>query len=223
MLPAYKKALATPKFLLDMAAPDIFKVHDLVGSSFMGAPKPVVVEGTLVDIDIQDMIGFTEEQKDFFLVGMKLKAQVLSSAEFRDRFFRFRATERGGKSLDEIYEGLILGNDRYGKMQDRDIDVLIHLYKGAGGTLGYHNACCLDTYTNIYFFDQWRREKYGPAILAGHTAHEYFHVMGYVHRYIKTRSLVYQSGYLVRDLARDVINGKTLTPLHRPPGPSKAA
>lgn len=176
-------------------------------------PKPVVIDGTLVDVEIHGMVAFTEAQKGFFIESMKLKALIYSSLEFKVAFHRLTATERNGKSLDQIYEGLILGNDRFSKKNDRDIDVLIHLYKGSTGTIGYHNSCCLDTYTNIYHFDDWRKEKYGKAIMAGHSAHEYFHVMGYSHRFIKSKSLVYQAGYLVRDLGKQVIDGKKLTPL----------
>lgn len=185
----------------------------LDGASHYLTPIPVVIDGTLVDIEIHGMFGMNEAQKAFFIESMKLKALIYSSLEFKVAFHRLTATERNGKSLDEVYEGLILGKDRYSKKEDRDIDVLIHLYKGDKRTLGYHNSCCLDTYTNYYHFEDWRKGKYGRAIMAGHSAHEYFHVMGYPHRFIKSKSLVYQSGYLVRDLGKMVIDGRQLTPI----------
>lgn len=180
--------------------------------------KPIIVDGGLVDIEIHGMKGFTEAQKRFFILSMQLKADIFSSEEFKQAFLGLNATERNGKSLEEVYDGLILGNDRFSKKNDRDIDVLIHLYKGLKRTLGYHNACCLDTYTNVYHFNDWMEDPFGPAYMGGHTAHEYFHVMGYSHRFIKSKSLVYQTGYLVRDMGVKVIKGKRLTPINLPSG-----
>ncbi len=206
MLKAFTHPLLTTRYLLSERHPTC----DVIPFLDKSIPS-VIVKGPRISIEIHGMVGFkTEKQRQFYIASMELKAKVWSSVDFKKKFLALSVTETNGQSLDNIYNKLIFGNDRFGNTNDGDIDVKIHIYKTLNrSTVGYHNSCCLDTYTNSYHFDKWVELKYGRAYMAGHSGHEYFHVMGYSHKFVHSKSLVYKAGYLTRDLGVAFIDGKT--------------
>lgn len=181
--------------------------------------NPIIVEGTLLDIQVHGLANFGKEEKDFFIEVMKLKLVIISSEEFKQRFVNMSATEKGNKTMLQIYNELISGKEKYNKQVDHDIDLFITLYGHSSRrskTVGYTYPSTFKLWTNKYFFRRWMNQKYGKASAAGHWVHEYFHNLGYDHRGRKSTSLVYKAGYLVRDLGREVIDGRELTPIYRP-------
>ncbi len=200
MFTPIKHPLLATRYLLSDRVPALIPQED----------PTVIIAGPRLKIEIHGMIGFkTDSHRDFYIKSMELKAIIWSSLDFKREFLKLNASETNGKTLQKIYDELILGNDRYSQRNDGDIDTRIHVYKTVSrSTIGYHNSCCLDTYVNSYFLEQWMKDKYGTARMAGHSGHEYFHVMGYSHFRIKSKSLVYKAGNLTTNLGLDYIKGK---------------
>jgi len=180
--------------------------------------KPIMIGGTLVDIELHELEGFNEAQRQFFVSAMRLKLQILSSQEFKDKFLGMSASEKNKHSQIEIYQNLLNGKDHVTKQLDYDIDLAWALYGDKdqrSKTIGYTYKNNLKVYTHRFHYNNWMNDPFGEAFLAGHATHEYFHNLGpgYIHRYIKKRSLVYKTGFLVRQLGIKDLKGQKLTPI----------
>ena len=178
--------------------------------------KPIFVDGALVDIEIHDLEGFDDDQRKFFVEAAKLQLEVLSSQEFKDQFLGMKATELNGKMMEEIYNLILSGKDKYNEIVDNDIDIMWGLFgneRFASRTIGYTYPNILKVFTNRYYFRQWMKSKNGKADLAGHIMHESMHNYGFDHNRIKSTSLVYKTGDLISALGKKAINGQKLTPI----------
>jgi hypothetical protein len=181
--------------------------------------KPVYAKGgDLLSIEIHGSQGFESDQYNFMLDVIKLKQFVLNSQEFRIKFLNLTCTETGGKSMREVYNHLFSGADRRNHQIDHDIDFFVELYgykNRYSKTIGYVNNSSNKIYTSRYYLNKWMNQADGKAQAAGHWFHEYLHLMGYSHYQNKSTSMVYLGGYLVRDLAKEVLHGRKLTPVVR--------
>jgi hypothetical protein len=178
-------------------------------------PQPVFIDGKLIDIELHDLLDFTLGEKAFFLKAMQLLLEVLSSQEFKDQFLGMPAAEKKGKSMSSVYELILSGQDKLEKHADGALDMLWALYGSSNKkskTIGYTNMSKLKVFTHRYHYSKWQQDKYGAAILAGHVMHELMHNYGFIHRYIKKKSLVYKTGYLVKELGIKSMKGQKLTP-----------
>lgn len=172
------------------------------------------IDGHLVDIEIHNLKDFTYEQKQFFVESMKLLVDILNSREFYHGFMALNVTETNGMSLGQIYRQLLNGQEALDRQIDNALDLTWSLYGNdfqKSQTIGYTYPNVNMVWTHRWFFKRWMKHKLGRAYLCGHVTHEYAHKLGYSHRLIKSKSLVYQLGYLVRDIGIEVIKGKKLT------------
>jgi len=175
-----------------------------------------VHDGRIAKVTLHGLVGMTPKQKEFYEDAIELKLTVLNSYEFRDRFLAMRPSERNGYSMPEVL-GLILdGKQKFDNIVDYDIDLLITLYgdeEKASKTVGYTYINSIKIYTHRYHVARWMKQRYGAATLAGHIMHEVMHHMGFVHRFSHKGTLVYETGYLVRDLGEKHLKGQKLTPI----------
>lgn len=179
--------------------------------------KAVFIDGEIVDIQIHSLHGFTSKQKSFFLEAMHLQCRVLNSQEFKQKFLAMKCKETKGYSQKQLYDMLISGVDAASKVADNDIDFIYSLYGNKdqrSKTIGYTYKSKIKVWTHRWHVAKWMRRKYGTAYFAGHAFHEYLHSMGrkgFGHKKVKRKSFVYMGGRLMRDLCKDVINGRQLT------------
>lgn len=166
--------------------------------------KPIFVDGKLINIEVQGLQGFqTQDELDFFKESIVYLAQALSSPEFKDRFMKLRPSEMGGHNLEFVYKQLMSGWDQAVKKEDGIINIYFTLYSsGASRTIGYTYGF-QKIWTARYWFSQWYAKR-DHAWMAGHLAHEYFHCLGYFHRYSHQGTLVYESGYLVTKVINEM-------------------
>jgi len=168
---------------------------------------PIIIDGEIADIKIAGLVNFTEEEKKFLVMAMKLELQVLASAEFKKRALTRGVRETNGRTLQGVYEHVISGADNRTLKADKILDVYLIMYYQKGRVLGY-NYMNLKQWVNRYFYAQWMKGPHGLAILAGHLFHEYLHLAGYKHRWSHKGTLVYEWGYMVRDIGIDILNGR---------------
>jgi hypothetical protein len=174
------------------------------------AVKPVILDGKLVDIEIHGFKNFTEEEKVFYINAINLKLRVLSSSEFKKRWLSTPMKETNGLTRLQAYTKILSGYDAFSRHIDGDLDFFFNLYYQKSDTIGYTYIGKLGTYTNRYFLAVWMKDPYGHAYLAGHLFHEYLHSVGFKHKFTKKGTLVYKGGYLVRDMGKEIIDGKEL-------------
>lgn len=166
--------------------------------------KPIFVDGKLINIEVQGLQGFqTQDELEFFKESIVYLAQALSSPEFKERFMQLHPSEMGGHNLEYVYKQLLSGWDQAVKKEDGIINVYFALYSsGASRTIGYTYGF-QKIWTARYWFAQWYKKR-DHAWMAGHLAHEYFHCLGYFHRFSHQGTLVYEAGYLVTKVINDM-------------------
>jgi hypothetical protein len=194
------------------------------------APKPEIEKekvgkaaaAQLVDFEIKGNVGYNQEQK-YALVGvLTLQRSILNSQEFKMRFINLKCRQKvlNGKqmSMKEIYDLLLSGKNRLDESEDHDLDYFHTLYDGGSkGTLGYTSMSTGRIYTNRKVFDSWIKSE-NFSSMCSHLFHEYLHSMGFKHKWDwgkKRQSMVYRAGYLMRDMAKLVLEDRiNLTPIH---------
>ncbi len=179
-------------------------------------------KGDLLDIEIHGLVGFTEDQKKFFLKAMELKKIVDNSQNYKFKILDSNMTQKQGRSNKEVYAHWRSGFSNYEKMVDQDIDLFVTLYDSPRkGTLGYTSMRTGKIYTNRAVLDHYMRGFDGEFTiplcgLVGHISHEYMHSVGYIHRGFwsyKRNSVPYVFGRQARSLAEKVVKGEKLVPL----------
>lgn len=170
--------------------------------------KPIIVNGKLINIEADGLLGFqSQDELDFFKESIVYLADAFSSDEFKEKFLALHPTETNGHDLTFIYHQLLSGWDQAIQKEDGVINFYFSLYAGgASRTIGYTYGF-QKIWTARYWFQQWY-EKRDHAWMAGHLAHEYFHCMGYFHRYSHEGTLVYDAGYLVTQVINDLKKSK---------------
>lgn len=172
--------------------------------------EPIIVDGELIDLTLHGMAGFkSEEEKKFYIDSMLYLTKALSSAKFKALFHSLDVSETNGEKLSEVYKKIMGGWCSYFKKFDGDVDIFITIYENGRNTktIGYSFGK-LKIWTSRYFFSRWLKKK-DYASLAAHTFHEYLHGMGYKHKWRHRGTLVYEAGYLVRDIVKDIVGGST--------------
>lgn len=174
--------------------------------------KPIVVSdpSTPDVVSIYEVDGFSENKKAFLIAGYKLMLRVIGSEEFHKRAVAMVGlTETNGKTLEQVYQGVIAGDSNCSSGEGRNLKVSDTLYMDKGSsTIGYTYGK-LQEWINRFFFDEWETEFDGLGSLAGHLFHEYLHRCGYFHRYSHMGTLVYSWGYLVRDMGKDLLKSES--------------
>ena len=148
---------------------------------------------------------FTEKEKAKHITAMALAEIAINSVEFRDAVLshRFTSTKMGSQA---IYNLIMSGKDKFDPSPDYEIDVDPTLYYKNNSTVGYTYPSTVRTWINKKFF-----ATYSYASIAGNAIHEAIHNKGFGHSSAKDHdSVPYFVGYLVRDLVKRLVKGKTL-------------
>ena len=176
-----------------------------------GKPIPVPEDATFgkLRIEINGMVNFSEKERVKFLSAVDIGNKILNSYEFKEMVFGGTYVENRGMTGKQIWELICTGKDLYNQESDNDIDVFVTMYHNFWtGTVGYTYPNTFKTWMNRKFFSS------EPSIL-GNVIHESMHNFGFQHVNQNTRleSVPYKLGYFARDLAKQVMEGKELTPL----------
>ncbi|UOF83081.1 bone morphogenetic protein 1 [Caudoviricetes sp.] len=172
--------------------------------------SPIVIKGKVVDIQVEGFQNFTDEEKDFYLRALNLMLNAISSGFFKSELMTIKVSETNGLSRLEAYDKVISGFDAYHRVVDNSLQFFFTLYYERSRTIGYTNVGGFGISTNRYFVSRWMTEPYGVCDLAGHLFHEYLHSVGFYHRWRHKGSLVYEWGYLARDVAKQIMDGKVV-------------
>lgn len=174
-------------------------------------PVPQDASFSKLKIEIHGMDNFTDKEKEKFLSAVALGNKILNSYEFKEMVFGGQYAENRGMTGKQIWELICTGKDLYNPEDDNDIDVFVTMYNNFWtGTIGYTFPNTFKTWINRKFFSTFDE----PSIL-GNVIHEAMHNFGFEHfeNADKQKSVPYQVGYFARDLAKQVVEGKELTPL----------
>lgn len=177
-----------------------------------GPSKIVVIKGKVVNIEVDGFENFTEEEKQFYIQSLNLMLEVIGSREFYDQAMAMKVTETLGLTLDQAYNLVLSGYDAYGKVVDHAFNFFFSLFYDSSRTIGYSNpGQSEEIHTNRAFLSEWMKAPLtGPAYLAGHIFHEYLHVCGFFHVHAHAGTMVYEWGYLARNLGLEVLGGRKL-------------
>lgn len=184
--------------------------HDSKGEE-MFVPSPEDATFGQLKIQIHGMKDFTEAEKKKFLSAVHYGAQVLNSLEFKERVCSSTFAENRQMSGTQIWELICTGKDLYNESSDSDIDVFVTMYHNFWtGTVGYTFPNTFKTWINRQFFS-----SFDESGIFGNVLHEAMHNFGFDHIDADTiyETVPYKVGYIGRDLVKEVMSGKQLTPL----------
>ena len=181
-----------------------------VPNDFEKPISPVIIKGKVVDIQVEVFDNFTAEEKDFYLRALNLMLNAISSSFFKSELMTIPVKESNGLTRLEAYDKVMSGFDAYHKVVDHSLQFFFKLFYKRSSTIGYTNVGGFGISTNRYFVARWMKGKYGECDLAGHIFHEYLHSVGFYHRWGHKGTLVYEWGYLARDVAIQIVDGKVI-------------
>lgn len=164
-------------------------------------------KGKKLIVDINALNYFTDKRIAKIKRACALLETILNTLNFREEFMLlpFVGPDKGYNK--PTYDLLMSGASKHGG-PDGDIDInLTYYYKGWSKVLGYGYPSSIKTWINGKYLD-WMADY----SLAGHLCHEYIHKLGFDDTY-GTKSVPYQTGYLVEKLGKMVANGAELTSL----------
>jgi len=178
--------------------------------------RPIYVNNLEVELGVKvnQLRGFDEQERMFFLQSLELTKTVVTSLEFKIRFLNLPQHQMNGYTITSLYNKLMSGHDAYEKIKDYEIDYSVAFYSTKRSVIGKTIMGTAKTFINRIHYTRWMKEFYGPASLAGHTFHEYLHVMGLYHHSPVQESIVYYAGYLMKQMCKEVMDGRQLTPIN---------
>lgn len=177
-----------------------------------GPARFTVVNGGLDEIEIDGLQNYTDDEQAFFVVATRAMLGVLGSKEFHERATALRLKETNGQSLETVYQRVLVGEGTLDHHKAHALNFFVTMYYVNSNTMGYTDMGAKKIWTNSYYFDKWMKAN-DVASLAGHLFHEFLHTCGYYHRWSHTGTLVYEWGYLVRDMAKEAMVGRVWTPV----------
>lgn len=150
----------------------------------------------MLKIKIHSIKNATEDEKNKY--KMAASAMLLElNGEF---FWKLvsenwdKMTQKNNISYTEYYNLIMSGQSKYETVPDNEIDLYVEYYYKWGKVVGYTRPSTIRT---------WFNRKFGRINIpefAGHIYHEHCgHNYGFDHYNGDTNSLVYQTGYLMRD------------------------
>ncbi len=192
-------------------------------------------KGSFMDelrVEIHDMEGFNDEQRDNYIMGTKKMIIAMNSDQFKQRVLNysyidssnsvisnFKSPYSGDKyfTRQEIYDYIMSGADDFDKEKDGDIDLYCGLYyKRWSSAIGYTDGTRWH-YMNTRFFG----DLSDHAEVAGNVSHEYMHKLGFTHAYkynhTREHTVPYAIGYILSDLINDL--DTPVQPVPRPEQP----
>jgi hypothetical protein len=134
---------------------------------------------------------------------MSLLKLVLNSEKFKERFCNTSFRENRGNSGKEIYYQVMSGADKFNGVADSDLDIRIEAYYSRKSVVGYTYPSTWWTWINRRYF-----AKFDLPGICGNVFHEYLHNCGYGHRirWGRSRTVPYKGGYIVREIAREMLD-----------------
>lgn len=157
-----------------------------------------------LDYKIHGIKNATKDEKEFYENSVKLMIKVLNGKDFwvelAGKWHLMEETK--GYTFKQYKEMVLSGADYFNKKSDSVVDIMVHLYTSYKNVVGY-------TYPSTWF--TWFNRKYlktfDYADMAGHIYHENMgHNLGFGHTNANRNSLVYQTGYLMRDHVKKIIS-----------------
>ena len=171
-----------------------------------------------LELDIDDMIGFSSYNKKRYIEGAKLVVDVFNSPEFERRIRGFSWQYDGAHHHDfknpyvdgsycskgDLVELIRSGADQYNPEKDEDIDIRVtYYYKRWSSAIGYTYPTTYATWINGKYFNQ-----FAPSSIAGNIGHEYCHNLGFSHSFsnnpTRRYTVPYAVGYIVKDIASEM-------------------
>ena len=162
-------------------------------------------------LNIEDVKNATFEQKVFFTKAAKLMIEVLNEDAFWGEVqtnyndWIYKNIKKDGKwepvSFEEYKDLVMSGKSIFEEHADNEIDIHVTLYYSRKNVVGYTNPRTYFTWFNRKYL-----KSFDIADMAGHIWHEENHNIGFDHPGANKRSLVYQSGYLMKDYIRRKLN-----------------
>lgn len=165
-----------------------------------------------LEVEILATENFTNQEREKFLEAMDILELVLNSGEFRESILSYVGfRETNGHNNRELYKRIMGGRDKFEHGDDSSLRVHIIKYTNyKKNTVGYTYPSTIKTWANFKYHKNFSR-----ADICGNVFHESLHNMGFTHRKRSKRNqtVPYAGGYIARDLANDVLNGRKLTPI----------
>ena len=157
---------------------------------------------------IHKLTGFTESEAKKFYQAALLCVETINMTEFHYRVAMFEWPGVGkkfkmtDKTNEQVYDHIMSGSDLFG-WSDGDMDIDATIYFEADDTVGYTYATSIRTWINRKFFFRW-----APPKISGNIAHEYMHLLGYMHSADWNETIIYTApygvGYIVADIAAEI-------------------
>lgn len=164
-----------------------------------------------ITIEIHGTKNFSKEEEKKFSKAVYGIHTIINSAEFKDRFLSLPLEQTNNMSPIEIYQLFMSGKDKFNKVEDKDIDIYITMYYSWKNTIGYTYPSTWFTWINRKYFSRFSRAE-----IAGNIIHEYMHNLGFNHRKpTDYMSVPYATGYLVRDMIKEIDDEGLITPIHQ--------
>lgn len=173
-----------------------------------------VVNAQNITVKVHEVKGYGEYE-DFARKAAKELEKILNSPEFDKAFLQLKMTQRKRHSNERILQKIKDAKENHGDSEiPHVIDLRLRVMSleedgqkwmnnceldSKAGTIGKDNSTGF-TVTCLQRIEIWAQND-NYACLAGHFMHEYMHNLGFSHfRWPKSKSAVYKTGYLVRDL-----------------------
>lgn len=152
---------------------------------------------------------FSKSQVEKYDKACRKVEHSMNSVEFRSEVIRQSFTNSKGLNSLQIYQMIMNGAEVLSPEPDGEIDVMIEMYHKNNRVVGYTKPSTLWIWVNQKFFN-----TFDEAEVAGNLVHEWLHKLGFDHSSASDKNSVpYRIGYIVRDLIKDVDNGRILSPL----------
>lgn len=179
-----------------------------------GYQDPSVVDTKYLEVKPMQIQGFSDTARIKLDAAFEVLEKVVNSETFKEKVINFKNTkgERAfasnrGKSNEEIYELFMDGREVLQMETPGEMNFYLKLYhKWWSKVVGWTNGNINTIHINWKFF-----KRYAPNEVAGNLAHEWTHKLGFDHRSAAEHdSAPYAIGYIVEDLARQVLAGQEI-------------
>lgn len=182
--------------------------------------KPVLIEGGLLDIKLEKLTGFSDEQAKFFKKSLPIISEIANSVEFKELVTHPKQVLEftNGMSTTQLYEYFLTGKTVSGKIVDRTLNIRYNGYFTRRNTVGYvitGNGNDDINFNKKYF----RFNNACIATIVGNFFHEDRHNAGFFHqkRGYSRYNVAYFYGDSAKILAELILSGHSLTPVRENP------
>lgn len=189
------------------------------GSTYSENPKPFPSATGFFTAKIT-ALNCSKEQMVKFSRSEEFISKLLNSQEFKDAVLGFKYGGKNqffgneGLSNEAIYNHLVKGAEALIPSENYQMDITAQCYLSKfSSSIGYTYPSSINIYVNMKYHASYKWYQ-----VAGNTAHEWVHKMGFDHsqNWTKDRdySVPYGIGYLVSSMGKQYDEGKILlTPL----------